>query len=123
MYLLHRFLACNRRAFQSAENICFRNHLFFENVSKIWKFYKFFPIGCYRKKSRLGPDEDILGGTGGYASAPLTLVATVAKAECLDDLRLFALGALANLTTPIAVVADRLAGFVARLHPFDLSAF
>jgi hypothetical protein len=77
--------------------------------------------GDAKIKSRLGLGKNILGGTGGHAGTPLTLVATVAESEGLDDFRLFALGALANLAPLVTSIANRFAGLVARLHRFDPS--
>lgn len=78
-------------------------------------------VSTKKEKSRLGLDDEILGGTGGHADTPLALVATVADSESLDDFRLFALGALADFAPLITHRADGFAGLVAHCHPFDLA--
>ncbi len=67
-------------------------------------------VATKKEKSRLGLDENILGGTGGHAGAPLTLVATVAESESLDDFCLLAIGTLADLAPLVAHTANRFDG-------------
>jgi len=84
----------------------------------------------YKKKSRLEFDENILGGTGDHASAPLTLIAVVANrfAGLVAfrhplDLSTFRALLVGGRVFSIAVFTNRFAGLVAFRHPLDLSTF
>ena len=64
-----------------------------------------------------------LGGTNDHVGASLTLIASVAKAESLDNFFLFALCALANSASVIAFMTYSFTERAAHCHELNLSAF
>ena len=58
-----------------------------------------------------------------FGVSSLTLIATSAEAERLNNFRLLTLGTLTNFTSLITILANRFARLVARLHRLDPSTF